>query len=290
LLKYRILSGSLIGAVFILVVNFLPSVGAWFLLMAVSALAQIEFYRMVNLGGRPAFRYLGVICGSLLISATFFTIGPDVERMGRAYRWEHTVLLASLIAVFIRQFPQKNNEHPLSTIACTLLGIWYVPFLLNFFTRLAFAWTGAHDGAEVSRTGRLLILYLVLVVKASDIGAYFVGKPLGRHKMFPRISPGKSWEGVAGGIVTAVIVSLAFQAVTYGKLGQLTMTVADAWILGGLLAVAGVLGDVCESLLKRATGAKDSGHIPGLGGILDVLDSLLFGAPVLYLYAWMFLQ
>jgi phosphatidate cytidylyltransferase len=289
MLKYRILSGSLIGAVFVLVVNVLPAMGAWIALLAISALAQIEFYRMVNLGGRPAFKVLGVLCGSSLITATFLTIGPDIGRMARTYRWEQTVILLSLIAMFLRQFPQKNNDKPLSTIACTWLGIWYVPFLFNFFTRLAFAWSGGGLMAEVCSTGRLLILYLVIVVKVSDMGAYCVGKRIGRHKLFPRISPGKTWEGAVGGIAAAVIASVLFQAVRGGAMGRMTMTRVDAVALGFLLAGAGILGDMCESLLKRATGAKDSGHIPGLGGILDVLDSLLFGAPLLYVYAWLFL-
>ncbi|MBN1556754.1 MAG: CDP-archaeol synthase [Lentisphaerae bacterium] len=290
MLKYRILSGCLIGGAFVLVVNFLPAVGAWLLLLIVAALAQVEFYGIVNLGGKPAFKVLGVVCGGLLISATFITIGPDIEHMARAYRWEQAVMLGSLVAVFIRQMPQRSNPQPLATIGCTLLGILYVPFLLNFITRLAFAWEGGGFATEVSRAGRLLVLYLVLVVKSSDMGAYFTGKLVGRHKLFPRLSPGKTWEGVAGGIAAALAVSLAFCWTVGGDMGRMTLTTGHAVVLGVLLAVAGLIGDLCESLLKRAAGTKDSSSaIPGLGGILDVLDSLLFGAPALYVYAWLFL-
>jgi len=289
-LKYRITSGCLIGAAFVLVVNYVPPVGAWLLLAILSCLAQLEFYNMANAGGVPVFRVIGLVSGTALISATFCTIGPDSGNIASAYRWEQFVLLGALIAVFVRQFPQKHNETPLATIGCTLLGIWYVPFLFNFITRLAFAWDGG-GGAQVGRTGRLLVLYLVLVVKFTDIGAYIVGKLWGRHKLFPRISPGKTWEGLVGGIGASVLVSCIFFTLTDGRLGKVVMQPYHAVLLGVLLSVAGVMGDMFESLVKRATGVKDSSSvIPGMGGILDVLDSLLFGAPVLFVYAWMFLS
>lgn len=289
-LMRRIVSGSLIGAAFVAVANLLSPIGAWVLLVALSCVAQIEFYRIVNKGGIPVFRILGLVSGSAMISATFCSIAVDSGNVAGAYYWEQFILLSALIAVFVRQFPQKENDKPLATMGCTLLGIWYVPFLLNFITRLAFAWGGS-DGYHVPRTGRLLVLYLVIVVKSTDIGAYSVGKLLGRHKLFPRISPGKTWEGFVGGLLTAVGVSVIFYAVTRGRLGEVTLTATHAVILGLVLGVAAVAGDLFESLVKRAAGAKDSSSaIPGMGGILDVLDSLLFGAPILFVYAWMFLS
>lgn len=286
MLKHRILSGCLLGAAFVLAANYLPAAGVWVILAGISFLAQREFYSIASQAGVPVFRHLGVVCGTALISATFLTIGPG--GVARAYRWELVVLLGSLIAVFVRQFPQKHNDRPLATIGCTLLGIWYVPFLFNFFTRLTFAW----DGTEgyVSVTGKWLVLYLVSTVKSADIGAYFVGKLVGRNKLFVRISPGKTWEGLFGGVALAVFTSLGFYLVSGGQFGKITLGLTDAILLGVLLAWVGVVGDMFESLLKRAAGAKDSsGAVPGMGGILDVLDSLLFGAPVLYVYAELFL-
>jgi phosphatidate cytidylyltransferase len=139
----------------------------------------------------------------------------------------------------------------------------------------------------------MLIIYLILVVKASDIGAYLVGSTCGRHKLFPRVSPGKTWEGLAGGLATGVLMSVLFCAwLRLGPVdphttaaGHLVIGPVDAWVLGFLLSAIGVLGDLIESLLKRSAGLKDSGnHVPGMGGVLDVLDSLLFAAPALYFY------
>jgi phosphatidate cytidylyltransferase len=288
-LKHRIISGCLIGAALVLAANYMPAFGILLLLVAVSSYAQLEFYRILRKAGIPSFRIVGIVCGAALISATFFTAGAGRENA--AYRWENFVLLASLIAVFVRQFPQKHNDKPLETIGCTLLGIWYVPYLFNYFTRLAFSWDGSGWPLGISETGRDLCLYLVVVVKCGDIGAYFVGTFLGRHKLMPRISPGKTWEGLFGGLAAAMLASFLFSLIGNGRLGNVGLSYTHAAILGCLLSVAGVVGDMFESLLKRAAGAKDSSStIPGMGGILDVVDSLLFGAPMLYVYAKVFLS
>jgi phosphatidate cytidylyltransferase len=242
---------------------------------------------MMNMAGIPVFRMVGILCGGAMITATFCTIGPTTGEIARAYRWEQLVMIATLIAVFLRQFPQKFNEKPIATIGCTLLGIWYVPFLFNFFTRIAFVWDSAGGSPDhISETARLLVFYLVLVVKMSDTGAYTVGKLIGKHKLIPRISPAKTWEGFFGGIFFAVIASCVFAQVTDYRMGIIVFSLKHAIVLGIILALSGIAGDLFESLLKRASGAKDSGDaLPGMGGLLDVLDSLLFGAPVLYVYA-----
>jgi phosphatidate cytidylyltransferase len=286
MLKYRLITGILMAVSLILAAIYLPPIGVWFVLMAISSFAQYEFYTMANLAGIPAFRMVGILCGGSMITATFLTIGPSAEEMAEAYRWEQLVLIGTLIAVFLRQFPQKHNDKPIATIACTLLGIWYVPYLFNFFTWLVYAWHSAGLSAHVSETGRLLVFYLVLVVKMTDTGAYMVGSLIGRHKLIPRISPGKTWEGFFGGIAFGVIASCGFAWVVHFKMGQLQFPMIHAVMLGVVLALCGTAGDLFESLLKRSAGAKDSGRVlPGMGGLLDVLDSLLFGAPALYVYA-----
>jgi phosphatidate cytidylyltransferase len=158
----------------------------------------------------------------------------------------------------------------------------YVSFLLSFFAKLLLAWN--------DKTGRLLILYLLLVVKAADMGAYFVGCSIGRHKLIPRISPAKTWEGFFGGLLSSVVVSVLFCAFAKDGFGGLPLHLPDAIILGILLGTIGTVSDLTESLFKRGAGVKDSGHmILGMGGILDVIDSLLFSAPALYVYARFFL-
>ena len=285
MLKHRLLSGIFLAGTPILCILVLPGIGLWLFALALATWTQLEFYKLMNNAGMPVFRVVGVLCGWALISATFWTIGPDQHSLAAAYRWEQGVMLCMLIAVFVRQFPQKNNDKPLETIACTLFGVLYVAFLLNFFIRLGFGWEATSRLAGVGETGKLLVIYLVVVVKMTDIGAYFTGRFLGKHKLFPRLSPKKTWEGFGGGLVAGVLASLAFCLFNDKHLGVVSFPVIDAITLGAILAVAGVVGDMFESLVKRACSSKDSASsIPGMGGVLDVLDSLLFGAPVMYLY------
>ena len=114
-------------------------------------------------------------------------------------------------------------------------------------------------------------------------GAYVVGSLIGKHKMIPRISPGKTWEGFAGAIVISTLVSIGFAVLAKDTMPDLT--IIHATILGIILSSTAVLGDLIESLFKREAGVKDSGRLfPGIGGILDLMDSLLFNAPIMYLY------
>jgi phosphatidate cytidylyltransferase len=117
----------------------------------------------------------------------------------------------------------------------------------------------------------------------SDTGAYFVGSLIGKHKMVPRISPGKTWEGFTGGIAFSVLASLVF--FWFGPEHFQKMTIDWALGLGAVLGVGSVVGDLIESMMKRAADVKDSGNfLPGIGGTLDLLDSLLFNAPLMYLF------
>ncbi len=285
MLKQRIISGLLIAGGFFVAATLAHPIVAWLLLIAISSLAQMEFYSIINVAGIPVFRGVGTFCGAVLISVTYYCAGPEVQDIARAYRWEQLVLTVTLIAVFVRQFPQKHNTRPLATVACTLLGIWYVPFLFNFITRLAFFWDANLGGGTIGTTGMRLLIYLVGVVKFTDAAAFFTGKFLGRHKLFPRVSPGKTWEGLAGGLAGGVLVSVVILWILDFKLGNIAFGPGHALVCGALLSVIGVAGDMFESLLKRSAGIKDSGKIvPGMGGFLDILDSLLFAAPVLYAY------
>jgi phosphatidate cytidylyltransferase len=122
------------------------------------------------------------------------------------------------------------------------------------------------------------VIMFIACVKSTDIGAYFTGRLCGKHKWVPAISPGKTWEGLAGGVVLAIIVSSLFAALSG------IISIADAIIFGFVVAVAGQLGDLMESMLKRDAGSKDSAHlVPEFGGVLDVLDSILIAAPFAYL-------
>lgn len=285
MLRHRIISGIIAGGAALLGLFFLPQLFLWIFIVIWSALGQLEFYAMMDKAKIPVFRVVGIICGTLLISTTFHTLSADPEQAMDNIKWENLVMVASFIVIFIRLFPQKNNTRQIETVGGTLLGIFYIPFLLNFFVRLAFTWTGTDFTGWMNPTGRGLILFLLLTVKFTDIGAYTAGRLLGRHKACPRISPGKTWEGFVGGLITAATVGLLFYRLSGGAFGTIRFTLTDAIIMGILLGIAGIIGDLFESLLKRSAGVKDaSGIAPGLGGILDMIDSLLFGAPVLYAY------
>lgn len=291
MLKQRIASGILLAVMVVMVANYLPSPACWLLILAITALAQHEFYTMMDGASLPVFRFLGMVGGAAVVSATYWTIGPRAEQLAAGYRWENLVLLLTALAVFLRQFPQKDNDKPIVTIACTLLGVWYVAFMMNYFTRLAFAWRDGGLMHSVGPTGRMMVIYLVAVVKISDVGAFFSGRLLGRHKLYPRLSPKKTWEGLIGGVLSSLAMSLLFFHFSGGALGRVHLGLVDAVALGLILPVVGVLGDLFESLLKRSAGMKDSGSlVPGMGGVLDVLDSLLFGAPVLYAYTVLFMN
>jgi len=288
-LKKRLVTGFSLVVSLLLLAFVVPPLGILFVLAIVSAVGQLEFYGMMNRAGIPVFRFLGLTCGMLLIIGTGLIMGPLAGLGIAPARWEQVVLGAGLMAILLRQFPQKHNLQPLQTIGCSLLGLWYVPYLFNYFTRLVFidepAWTLAPLGA----TGRTLGMYVLIVVKMGDTGAYFTGSRWGKRKLFPRISPNKTWEGFLGGTVTAIFSSVVFNLVVGGQFGKFLLTAWDAVLLGLLLSCAGVLGDLFESLVKRASGVKDSGGIiPGMGGILDIVDSLLFGLPLLYGYVLVF--
>ena len=185
-------------------------------------------------------------------------------------------LILFVLGLCVRQFVSKSNTAGILAISTTLFGLMYVPWLLNFIQKINF-FPGINDN------GKFYVLYFILVTKFSDTGAYAVGSLIGKHKMIPRISPAKTWEGFGGAIVVATGASLVFSHFLADKMPG--MTPLHAIIVGVILSSAAVIGDLIESLFKREAGVKDSGNFfPGIGGILDLLDSLLFNAPIMYLY------
>jgi len=196
------------------------------------------------------------------------------ELAAKANDFEVALIIVFVLGLCIRRFVSKTVTDGLTAISTTLFGLMYVPWLLNFIQKIVFM-----PGID----GRYYVLYFILVTKCSDVGAYVTGSLIGRHKMIPRISPGKTWEGFAGAIVISTGASLLFAHFLGHRLEG--MSILHATLLGILLSVAAVVGDLIESLFKREAGTKDSGRLfPGIGGILDLLDSLLFNAPLMYLY------
>ena len=281
-IKHRLISGFSIAGVLFAAFFFMPDAGIPFVLAALAAIMALEFYQMMSAGGVANFRAYGTIG---VVALVFITWIAGVRSGGQADgSWDAVVLFLVTIGIFIRQFPQKDNPHPLRTIGGTLFGILYVGLLWNFLAKLLlFGRPVAAEG--IWWPGRWLLLYAVFAAKFTDIGAYVIGCSFGRHKLIPRISPGKSWEGVFGGVFVGTLVGTLYVWALRAQLAPFGLTWTRALPLGVALSVCAVVGDLTESLFKRAANVKDSGGvIPGMGGILDVLDSILFTAPAVYLF------
>jgi phosphatidate cytidylyltransferase len=220
-----------------------------------------------------------MICAAAYLVGSFFYLranGPE-----DSLDMEMGVLVAFLFVIFARQmFRAVADREPLESIAYTVFGLLYIPWLFNFITKIIFLAPRTETGEP---TGLYYVVFLLIVTKFSDMGAYVFGSLFGRHPFAPHISPQKTWEGFAGALVASLLGSYWIYAMMPGHLPALRFE--DVTRLGLLLGVGAVIGDLAESIIKRSTHAKDSSHIlPGIGGTLDLIDSLLFTAPLMYFY------
>ena len=249
------------------------------IMLVLACVGLMEFYGLVEKREMFCFKKWGVAAGVLLMLGTFLHVTGHLGIHGSPARvndFETSFLIVFVLGLCVLQFLSKTNTAGIVAISTTLFGLMYVPWLLNFIQKINF-FPGINDN------GKFYVLYFILVTKFSDSGAYAVGSLIGRHKMIPRISPAKTWEGFGGAIVVATGASLVFAHCFADKMPG--MTPLHAVILGVILSSTAVIGDLIESLFKREAGVKDSGNFfPGIGGILDLLDSLLFNAPIMYLY------
>lgn len=281
MLKHRIVSGTLILSGSILCVFFLPPVGLLIAGSILIAMAQREFYGLLKAGGRASVPMLGIPLGLAYIGLIYYSVHAGADDPGRVLALGWLLLTVVVVVTLLGHLFSPRCERPVESVANTLLGIAYVPVLMVFMALIGFNWA---DPVGPTTTGRLLLLYMVSVVKFGDIGAFTVGMAIGKHKMIPRISPAKSWEGFGGGILFSVLIGVLFRALCGPALADV-LPWRHVVPLGILLSVMGVVGDLTESMIKRAVGVKDSGRtIPGMGGLLDVLDSLILAGPVMYLY------
>lgn len=269
---YIILSGFEFG--FFLLIGGIALLGLW------------EFFRMLDHRGLPHFSLTAMICAAVLLCGSFYyfsQIGP-----AQSYDFELAVILTCLLTVITRQlFHRTRVKDPLQSIAFTLFGLLYVVWLFNFVTKIVYVIPRMPGGGV---GGHFYVLYLIVVTKFSDMGAYLTGSLIGKHLMIPHVSPAKTWEGFAGALAFSTGGSYALYALMppHWLPG---MTWYHATVLGLLLGFAAIIGDLAESIIKRSTGVKDSGSLlPGIGGALDLIDSILFTAPLLFFYIRLVIQ
>ena len=193
-------------------------------------------------------------------------------------------ILAAAISLVLLIFELfRNNGSAINNLGTSLLGIFYI----GLFSSCLLSIREFYNYADlVYNEGGFLIIAIFASIWVCDSAAYFIGSAVGKHKLFPRVSPNKSWEGAIAGFIFAVITLVAAHALLLDEI-----SIMDAVIIGSLVGVFGQVGDLIESLLKRDAGVKDSSSIiPGHGGIFDRFDSLLFSAPIIYQYIHFFVQ
>lgn len=266
-LTQRLITGILGSAAVITGVSY--SEWTYFILFfALCALAMYEFYKLIGLDGMVPQKALGMVIGLLIFSLTFF-----IEQNTTDPKYFFLVFpLASV--VFMIKLYKKTERKPFTNIAFTFLGIFYIAMPLSLLNIAAYE--KGHYNFEII-LGSLLILW------ASDTGAYFAGTYFGKRKLFERISPKKSWEGFFGGAALALVIAFLFTQYFH------TLENYQWYIIAIIIIVGGTFGDLIESLLKRSIEIKDSGNVlPGHGGFLDRFDGLLISSPFIVAYLEIF--
>ena len=246
--------------------------GSFLLLIVV--VGMWEFYNIAAATGAVPHRTLGLAAGIVLFVTSFFLFhgfvsmpqsesGVDMLIGGILY-FAALIPLCFIVELF------HESETPLRNVATTLMGIFYVAFPMSLMLFIPVLITGEWKPEA--------FLFYLFIVWGNDVFAYLTGIAIGKHKMSPRISPKKSWEGFAGGVVGAIAMGAVGSFVVGGSLGM--------WLgLAAVVAITSVFGDLVESMFKREAGIKDSGKImPGHGGVLDRFDALLISSPFAFVY------
>lgn len=252
------------------------------LLVAVTAFfgvfGAIEYFRLLRAGdSHRSFSILGfAICLAYWVTVSWWVL----SRKGQPPMWLDLAALTLAVqgGFFLCYRHNLEGIVTLQRIFSVVFGVVYTVIFYGFILRILYF--HLEDGKP---GGVFLLLFLLIVTKFSDMGAYTLGVLIGKHKMIPHISPAKSWEGFVGAFITSIGGAILLLIAIPDKLLPLTWT--HGLIITPILCLTGISGDLAESVIKRCTQIKDSGHtLPGIGGILDLTDSLLFTAPVFYFY------
>ena len=270
------------GLVFGTIYLFEESGGIWLLTLA-AFLTQAEIYSMLTRMNQRPLRFEGLVIGTVVIPFTFYFESVTAEDILAA------AVVLTVAATLFRTSGSRGAY--LRRLPATYFGILYAPFLMHFYPRILQTTEAAGLNEGELGFGMCFVLWIVAVSKFSDMGALLVGRGIGRTKMAPSISPGKTVEGLLGGIATATLIGagLPFFFPEFIPDG-LAFGPQKACLLAIPIAAVAVIGDLIASVLKRLAGIKDSGGVvPGIGGMLDLMDSLILSAPVGYLLLRCFL-
>ncbi len=251
------------------------------LLAAAAAVGAWEFYRMADLAsGARAFSRTGIVLAALI------PLGVHAHARGLGAPPLTVAVLAVLALLALAVWRRGVEGKPLASVATTVLGVLYVAVPLGYAYGLR-----TYDYVVERAAGTALVMLPVLCTWASDIGAYAAGRTIGGPKLIPTVSPGKTISGSIGALVASGTLAAVYAPYVLRPLAKLGFAPGRALFFGLLVSVAAQVGDLVESLLKRDAGVKDSSHlIPGHGGVLDRVDSLLFVLPASYLLlGWLLL-
>ena len=245
-------------------------IGAWAMLPAlvfVSVMCLYEYIRMLDKNDIDVRRIsLGVFAAAIIVAS--LPMWPQVPWIGGS--WREVVLTIAIGSMLVLEVINPG-ERPLERVVYSIFGLLYIPWLLGYFLMLRYTPDGEH--------GLLYFALPLLATFAADIGGFFAGYYFGRRKLAPEVSPGKTVEGAVGGLAFGFLVVLVMTQLAH------IWSPLDAFLYSILVASASQLGDLSESLIKRALKTKDSGtSLPGHGGFLDRIDSLLFAVPATYLF------
>lgn len=269
----RIFSTILLWALVGVSLWFFRTNGALVLITAISVLTLREFYQLMHGSGYDPFDKFGMTFGGVI------TLGPWLQAN---FAWPAHLMLPLAIVVFaVRLLGERTPETRVESLASTLFGLVYVSFMLQFLVAII----TPLPGDAVSPDARLLLcLWLIAVTKFCDMGALLSGLAVGRRKMSPTISPKKTWEGAAGGVLFSMGIG-ALIAWLARDIFPAHMTPLVAAVLAIPIGILGIVADLVESVVKRRANMKDSGAtVPGIGGMFDLSDSIILVAPIGYFF------
>ncbi|MDR1595929.1 MAG: phosphatidate cytidylyltransferase [Puniceicoccales bacterium] len=268
----RIFSSVLLLSIVAIAVCHFGAIGCIWLIFACGILTQLEFYGLLRKIGQTPMVTTGMICGILLMFLAFCN-GHSQGKLPSPLEF----LLISIVVIVLRALLSHSLEIAKNSIVPTIVGLVYAPLMCCFPIALRHEMLQCYPNGDAYVC---VLIWMVLVVKCCDIGGMFVGKYFGKHKLAPNFSPQKTIEGLVGGILASNFAGVALVYACKQWMPQ-ELGLLNSVALATVLAIFSLIGDLAESVVKRLANEKDSGAIfPGIGGIFDLTDSLLFSIPL----------